>query len=42
LVLALYLWQTNPHSLYWIGLIYLTVITAELVFSQRCLLKKNH
>ena len=40
LVLALYLWQTNPHSLYWIGLIYLTVIMAELVFSQRCLLKK--
>ena len=40
-VLVFYLWQTNPHGLYWIGLIYLTVITAELVFSQRCLFRRN-
>ncbi len=40
-VLVLYLWKTNLHGLYWIGLIYLSVISAELVFSQRRLLRKN-
>jgi len=40
-VLAIYLWQTNPDSLYWIGVIYLAVITAELVFSQRGLFRRN-
>ncbi len=35
LTLMVYLWQHKPQSLLWIALIYLTVIVAELVFSQR-------
>ncbi len=49
--LLIYLWQSKPSSLIWIAAIYLTVICAELIFSQRrCIFKargqvcdtKNH
>ncbi len=35
LVLLIYLWQSAPDSLLWIGLTYLAVIIAELAFSKR-------
>lgn len=38
--LMTYLWQTNRNSILWIGLIYLAVVLAELLFSQRrCILR---
>ncbi len=36
--LMVYLWRSAPHSLYWIGGIYLIVIAAELLFSRRRLI----
>ncbi len=33
--LMTYLWQSSPHSLYWIGGIYAVVTAAEFLFSQR-------
>ncbi len=33
--LMTYLWQANRNSILWIGLIYLAVVLAELLFSQR-------
>ncbi|HFE37186.1 MAG TPA: amino acid permease [Gammaproteobacteria bacterium] len=33
--LIIYLWNTNQHTLYWIFAIYLLLIVAELLFSQR-------
>jgi len=35
LALMVYLWQTNRSSILWIALIYLVVVLAELLFSQR-------
>ncbi len=35
LVLMFWLWRDKPHSLYWIGLFYLSVVVAELLFSMR-------
>ena len=37
LTLMFYLWQTSRDSLVWIGLGYLAVILAELIFSRRCI-----
>ncbi len=37
--LAVYLWNTNRENLLWIGIIYVSVIVAELLFSQRRILK---
>lgn len=34
-VLMGYLWESSRHSLYWIAIIYLTVVSAEFLFSQR-------
>ncbi len=42
LALLIYLWNNNPGNLLWIGLIYLSVIVAELLFSQRRLVYKAH
>jgi len=36
--LMVYLWESSRHSLYWIAIIYLTVVSAELLFSQRRLI----
>ncbi len=33
--LMTYLWNASRHSLYWIAIIYLVVVAAELLFSQR-------
>ncbi|MFQ5885184.1 MAG: APC family permease, partial [Thermoplasmata archaeon] len=41
LTLISYLWQTNQQSLISIGLLYLSVIVAELVFSKRRLLLRD-
>jgi amino acid transporter len=35
LALLLYLWETSHESLYWIAIMYLAIIAAELLFSQR-------
>ena len=35
LALMAYLWNSNRESLYWMGVIYLVVVLAELVFSKR-------
>ncbi len=34
-VLAVYMWQSNRLSLFWIGLSYLAIITVELLFCER-------
>ncbi len=39
--LLIYLWNINPDNLLWIGIIYVLVIVAELLFSQRRLLLKT-
>ncbi len=40
LALVFYLWETSRESLYWIGIMYLAIIAAELLFSQRrCILR---
>lgn len=40
LVLLGYLWLSKPYTLLWIGIFYLVVIVAEVIFSQRrCVLK---
>lgn len=36
--LMAYLWQSYRHGLYWIAIIYLAVVSAELLFSQRRLI----
>ena len=38
--LMAYLWQSSRESLYWIGAIYIFVIGAELLYSQRRLIMK--
>ncbi len=40
--LMIYLWGTARQSLYWIGVIYLSVIAAELLFSQRRCICRRH
>ena len=40
-VLIAYLWQTSRQSLMWICIFYLTIITAELLFSERKLLDRK-
>ncbi len=35
LALVFYLWETSRESLYWIGIMYLAITAAELLFSQR-------
>lgn len=42
LALMIYLWNNNPGNLLRIGMIYLSVIVAELLFSQRRLVHKVH
>jgi len=37
--LSVYLWNTNRENLLWIGIIYVLVVVAELLFSQRRILK---
>ncbi|GBE05676.1 inner membrane transport protein YbaT [bacterium BMS3Abin10] len=41
MVLIVYLWQTSRQSLMWICIFYVSVITAELLFSQRKVLHKE-
>jgi len=42
MALIIYLWQTDRNSLFWIGLIYLAVSLAEILFSQRrCLFRSS-
>ncbi len=38
LTLMVYLWQSSRHSLYWIAVIYVSVIAAEILFSKRRLI----
>jgi len=38
MVLIIYLWQTNENGLIWLGIFYITVIIAELLFSERRIL----
>ena len=36
IALVIYLWKTGPEKIFWIGMTYLTVITAELlIFRHR-------
>ena len=42
LALLFYLWQTSRESLYWIGIMYLAIIAAELLFSQRRCVCRPH
>ena len=42
LALVIYLWNTDTQNLLWIGVTYLSVIIAELMFSQRRILLRNH
>lgn len=42
LALMVYLWKNSSGNLLWIGLIYLSVIVTELLFSQRRLVHKVH
>ncbi len=42
MALYAYLWNNNASNLLWIGIIYLSVIITELLFSQRRLLLKTH
>ncbi len=37
--LLVFLWRSNPDHLYWIGLVYLGLIAAELLFSERRLFR---
>lgn len=42
MALMVYLWKNSPGNLLWIGLIYLSVVMAELLFSQRRLVHNVH
>jgi len=41
LALIAYLWKTSIENLIWIGVIYLTVIIAELLICRRCLFREQ-
>jgi len=41
LALIAYLWKTSIENLIWIGVIYLTVIIAELLICRRCLFRER-
>ncbi len=41
LALMAYLWTNDPRNLYWIGVIYSAVVVAELLFSERRLLRRG-